>query len=142
MVLGSFTGIRIGIGTVKGLSAPNNIDIIPISSLEGLAYNVNINKGYICSLIDAKNNQVYCGIFDKNYCLCTDYIANDIKNVLPMLSNYDDITFVGHGFDDTNIHARNIGLAAYNKYVQGIKFTSDSVSPEYLRPSQAERLRQ
>ena len=63
MVLGSFTGIRIGIATVKGLVAPNNINIIPISSLEGLAYNVNINDGYICSLIDAKNNQVYLRYF-------------------------------------------------------------------------------
>ena len=59
MALGSFTGIRIGISTVKGLSAPNKIPIIPISSLEGLAYSVNIDEGHICSLIDAKNNQVY-----------------------------------------------------------------------------------
>jgi len=92
--LGSFTGIRIGISTVKGLAAPNNINIIPISSLEALAYNVSIDDGHICSIIDAKNNQVYCGIFDKNYDLCTDYIADDINDILPILKDYNNITFV------------------------------------------------
>ena len=72
-----------------------------------------------------------------------------------MLNNYDTITFVGDGFDihkeilgnhasinDIHIHATNIGIAAYNKYIQGIRFTPDSVQPEYLKPSQAERLKQ
>ena len=138
MALGSFTGIRIGIATSKGLAASSNTSIIPVSSLEGLAYNIESANGHICSLIDARNNQVYCGIFDKNYNLCTDYIADDIDNVLPTIKNYEDITIVN---DNSNIHAKNIGLAAYNKYMQGIRYSIDEVMPEYLRVSAAERIK-
>ncbi|MCL2354567.1 MAG: tRNA (adenosine(37)-N6)-threonylcarbamoyltransferase complex dimerization subunit type 1 TsaB [Oscillospiraceae bacterium] len=138
MVLGSFTGIRIGIGTVKGLAVSNNTPVIPISSLEGLAYNTKIEDGHICTLIDARNNQVYCGIFDKNYNLCTDYIADDINNVLPIVNKYENVIFVK---DNTNIHASNIGIAAYNKYMQGTSFTADTIQPQYLKPSQAERMK-
>ena len=105
MDLGSFTGIRIGISTTKGLSAPFNIPIIPISSLEGLAYSLDISDGYICSLIDARNNQVYCGIFDKNYNLCEDYIADDIENVLAILKKYNNISFAVVGADSISARA-------------------------------------
>ena len=94
-----------------------------------------------------------CGIFDKNYGLCTNYIADNINNVLPILNNYSNIIFVGDGFNihkniltghyhESSIYAKNIGIAAYNKHIQGIKYESDLVHPEYLKPSQAERLKQ
>ena len=63
---GSFTGIRIGIATIKAISESLNVPIVEVSSLEGLAYGVK-SLGTICSLIDARNNQVYMGIFDKAY---------------------------------------------------------------------------
>ena len=44
--------------------------------------------------------------------------------------------------NNTQLHAKNIGLAAYKKYMQGIKYSSDSVVPEYLKPSGAERAKQ
>ena len=59
---GSFTGIRIGIGTVLAFKDSLNLKCIGISSLEALAYNTN-NEGLICTLIDAKNNNVYFGLF-------------------------------------------------------------------------------
>ena len=55
---GSFTGIRIGVATVKAMAEAKNIPVVSCSSLEGLAYNVT-GFDYICSLIDARNNQVY-----------------------------------------------------------------------------------
>ena len=58
---GSFTGIRIGVGTVLAFQDSLNIPCIGISSLEALAYNVK-HDGLICSLIDAKNNNVYLGL--------------------------------------------------------------------------------
>ena len=72
---GSFTGIRIGVGTVLAFQDTLDIPCIGISSLEALAYNIiqhsitksqnaNINSdNLICSLIDAKNDNVYLGIF-------------------------------------------------------------------------------
>jgi len=102
------------------------------------------SESYICSMIDARNDQVYCGIFDKNYSLCTNYMADNINNVLEIAGKYTDIVFVGDGYEniyDKDIHAKNIGLAAYKKHMQGIKYTPDEVVPEYLRPSAAERIK-
>lgn len=59
---GSFTGVRIGIATVKAFADSKNIPVIGVNSLEGLAYNLN-TQGYICSLIDAGHGNVYAGFF-------------------------------------------------------------------------------
>ena len=59
---GSFTGIRIGIATIKAFADSLNIPSIGVSSLDSLTYNSQ-NMGVICSLIDAKKNNVYCEIF-------------------------------------------------------------------------------
>ena len=60
---GSFTGIRIGIATVKAFTDSLNIPSVGISSLEGLAYNIK-NEGLICSLIDCKNNNCYYSLYE------------------------------------------------------------------------------
>ena len=106
---GSFTGIRIGISTVKGLAAPNDIPIVPISSLEALSYNSAQHKGHICSLIDARNSQVYFGLFDSEHQLCTDYIADDINNIMPIINKYNDVVFVGDGAG-VAYHATRAGM--------------------------------
>ena len=125
---GSFTGIRIGISTVKAISEVNKIPVIACSSLEGLSYNINKSSSTLCSLIDARNNQVYCGIFGSNHDLLMDYIADDINVAIEKLGNFDDIAFVGDGallhqkllkgnFSlDNNIHAYNIGICALKKF--------------------------
>ena len=127
-----------------------NIPVIGVSSLEALAYNVVSESRNICSLIDARNNQVYCGIFDKDYNLLNDYIADDINNALEI-----DIFFVGDGailhndllnYNDFNyeniIHSKNIAKCAYTKFKCNNTETADSIVPLYLRKSQAERMRQ
>lgn len=149
--LGSFTGIRIGIATAKALANIISIPIIGVTSLEGLCYNVNY-KDVIIALIDAKNNQVYCGIFDNNHNLILDYIADDINTLLPIFKAYISPVFIGDGtilhknildINDNNIdnslHAKSIGICAYNKFILGIKQNADTVLPMYLRKSQAER---
>ena len=75
---GSFTGIRIGVATIKPISEVLNIKIASVTSLEILAKNVE-NAETIVSLIDARNNQVYCGIFDKEY--NTDQSYDKISNI-------------------------------------------------------------
>ena len=62
---GSFTGIRIGVSTIKAFMDVINKKAVGVTSLEILAQNVE-EDGTICSLIDAKNENVYCGIFEKN----------------------------------------------------------------------------
>lgn len=150
---GSFTGIRIGISTVKAIAEVNQIPVVTCSSLEGLSYNINFSASTLCSLIDARNNQVYCGIFDNNHNLLGSYLADDINVVVNKLSEFKDVAFVGDGailhknilcgkFEiDNNIHASNIGICAFNKYKNGFSQTPDSANPMYLRKSQAERMK-
>ena len=61
---GSFTGLRIGAATVKGLSLALDKPIIPVPTLEGLAYNFWGSDRLICPIMDARRNQVYTGIYE------------------------------------------------------------------------------
>lgn len=119
--------------------------------MEALSYNANLNT--ICSLIDARNNQVYCGVFDSDHQLIKEYMADDINAIIEKLPN-DNIIFVGDGavlhknllngnfVNDNNIHAANVGKCSYNKYKKGILETADTIVPMYLRKSQAERMKE
>ena len=150
---GSFTGIRIGISTVKAIAESLNIPVIAVSSLEGLAYNIHDSE-CICSLIDPRNNQVACGLFVSNHTLTGNYMADDINTILPVINQNKDILFVGDGAvahkgllninnfrSDNLLHAKNINLCAFNKFSKGEILSADSILPMYLRKSQAERMR-
>lgn len=57
---GSFTGIRIGVASIKALAEVNDIKIADVTSLESLAKNIEEDCDIKVSLIDARNNQCYC----------------------------------------------------------------------------------
>lgn len=154
---GSFTGIRIGVASIKAIAEVLKIKVAGVTSLETLAKNVK-DADTIVSLIDARNNQVYCGIFDRKYNKNEEYIADDINKVIKNLKKYDKITFVGSGavlhkdllkeelenvkFSDLNEQsAENVGKIGYKKYLENDLCDADSILPIYLRKSQAERLK-
>ena len=153
---GSFTGIRIGVGTVLAFQDSLNIPCIGISSLEALAYNVK-KDGLICSLIDAKNNNVYLGLFkleNNVYTQLCDLEFRTIDEAISILKEYTSpISFVGDGatthkdilktnfenclFADKNeLSSYSLGIAGFETYKKGIQ---TSLMPLYLRKSQAER---
>ncbi len=102
---GSFTGIRIGVATVKGFCDSLNIPSIGISSLEALAY--SINNELICSLLDCKNNNCYFALYKKSNGILQTLIepkAETLENALSTLKDYcennfasSSVMFVGDG---------------------------------------------
>ncbi len=72
---GSYTGLRIGICTAKGLAHPRNIPCIGVNTLHALAVNVSSHRGYICPVMDARRGEVYNAVYDN-----TD---GRMKNLIP-----------------------------------------------------------
>lgn len=60
---GSFTGLRIGSATAKGIALALNIPIIPVPTVDALAYNLYGTEKIICPIMDARRNQVYTGLY-------------------------------------------------------------------------------
>ena len=106
---GSFTGLRIGIATIKGFALSLNKPVLSVPTLLSLAYNISNFSGIICSIIDAKNDNVYAGIYrcdlddegtNQKIELIEDYISDNINILIDTLKKYDDdIIFVGDGVE-------------------------------------------
>jgi len=154
---GSFTGIRIGVSTIKAMAEVLNVKIASVTSLEVLARNVQDRK-IIASIIDARNDQVYLGIFDENYKKKEDYLADDIHVAIEHLKKYENVTFVGNGainfkelinenvkgaefIENNKQSAEMLGYLTYKKYTENDLEDADTILPIYLRKSQAERLK-
>lgn len=154
---GSFTGIRIGVASIKAISEINNIPIAEVTSLEVLAQNVEEKKIKV-SIIDARNDQVYAGVFDEENNLKEELIADSIENTIEKLKKYNNVIAVGNGAikhkdllikeingisfcEETLQKVENTGKVGYKKYLKNELKNADEIMPIYLRKSQAERLK-
>lgn len=160
---GSFTGIRIGVATICAFRDYYNKHAIGISSLEGLAYNIVPKEDtLVCSMIDAKNNNVYAGLFrfeKGHYSLIDKYMSDNINSTLKTLNHYSNnkIIFVGSGainysslikesFKNSSItegtannsSASGIAKAAIYKCFNCTSKEELALSPLYLKKSSAE----
>jgi tRNA threonylcarbamoyladenosine biosynthesis protein TsaB len=144
---GSFTGVRIGIAHVKAMAYSLEKPCIGISSLDILAYSVKSNKN-ICSMIDARNNNVYFAKYNNNVELISKYSFDNIENVLDDCEK--DAVFVGDGAikykdlivekfgeknlsDNNNILADNLAFLAYDKLDSlDLKDNLEKVQPMYI----------
>ena len=98
---GSFTGLRIGSSTAKGMALALNKPIIPVPTLEGMAYRMAGFGGVICPLMDARRNQVYTGIYrmsgSRMECLL-EQCAVDILDIAAKVNELNEnVVFLGDG---------------------------------------------
>lgn len=152
---GSFTGVRIGVATVKGLAFNDDIPCYSVSTLEAIAYNFVDKNAVVCAVMDARRMQFYNALFRVQNGnverLCNDR-AISIEDLRNELKQYDKVIIAGDGAklcfqnielenctlaDDDRIYQNAVGVAkaAQNKNAISPK----ALMPVYLRQSQAER---
>lgn len=163
---GSFTGLRIGSATAKGIGLALKKPVVSVPTLEGLAYRVSVFDGIICPIMDARRNQVYTGIYkmDKGNLVClSEQKAVDIHEIIEELEKYDEkVIFLGDGVEVQRetiekefkkeycfapIHLSKQSAAAVAVlgdiyFNQGKAEDAAEHKPIYLRKSQAERERE
>ncbi len=158
---GSFTGIRIGVSTVKGLAWASNKPCTGVSTLEAMAWNGAAVGGYVCPVMDARRSQVYNAIFEikdgkpcrltKDRPIALNELAEEVKKLgAPVLLVGDGIEITKAYFNANSVpcvaaaenirwqSAWGVAMAAKDRMPQ----SADELLPVYLRLSQAERERQ
>ena len=160
---GSFTGLRIGAATAKGLGLALDKPLVNVPTVDALAYNLYGNEQIICPIMDARRQQVYTGLYtferDEFKVICPqkavgiDEIVNEINAMgRPVIFLGDGVPVhreyilehsnVPCDFAPAHLNAQRAGaLAALGKryFEAGRLETADEHVPEYLRLSQAER---
>ena len=160
---GSFTGLRIGSATVKGLGLALNKPIVSVPTLEGIAYNLYGTDALICPMMDARRKQVYTGLYEfngKKFQIIADQTACPVEEILDRCNEFGrKVIFLGDGvpvyqymikdkiqveYDFAPAHmnrqrAGALGMRAFD-YIREEKLESAAEhAPVYLRKSQAER---
>ncbi|MDF2906502.1 MAG: hypothetical protein K0R34_1823 [Herbinix sp.] len=163
---GSFTGLRIGSATAKGLGLALNKPVVAVPTLDGLAYNLYGTQRLICPLMDARRNQVYTGIYefnDKQLQIVKEQAAIAIEELLAEINALGkEVIFLGDGtavyrdiieattkvpYSYAPVHlsrqrAGAIGALGIELYKKEQYETAAKHEPVYLRVSQAERERE
>lgn len=162
---GSFTGLRIGVSSAKGMAKALNCPCIGVSTLYGLARNLEGMEVIVCSVMDALRDQVYNALFDmrneKNLRICDDRAISidELIEQLELMKHDVPLLLVGDGakicYDkmkdilDVRIappqlrlqRAASVGFCGLEKLKSGNFCLENEVIPTYLRLSQAERIR-
>lgn len=158
---GSFTGIRIGVSTLKGLAWASEKKCVGVSTLEAMAWHGALRGGIICPVMDARRSQVYNALFeivDGKPLRLTPDRAISLEELAKELASYDcKPLLIGDGAKLTADYLGKVGMEcdiapanllyqsgygvamAAQQYEPG---TADDLLPVYLRLSQAERERQ
>ena len=160
---GSFTGIRIGISAVKGLTIAKKLPCVPVSTLAAMAEPFKNADALICAVMDARCNQVYNALFkiqDGEIIRLSDdraLMCEELKNELIEKYSEENIIVCGDGsdlfypyikdFKNSKIaspqnkfqNASGVALIAEREFLNGNTISSNQLLPIYLRLPQAER---
>ena len=161
---GSFTGLRIGSATAKGIGMAFDRPIIEVSTLAALAFQMYGFDGDICPMMDARRNQVYTGIYrfegETLACVYEDR-AEAVSSLIEYINEHcEKVVFLGDGVPvyreelgavrvpclfakpfQSFQRAAALGILAEAYYKEGQFVNADDHAPVYLRMSQAERER-
>jgi len=166
---GSFTGLRIGSATAKGIGLALDIPVMEVSTVTALAWNLYGTDRVVCPIMDARRNQVYTGIYEfikentefrisavKDACAV---MIDEIADILNEMGR--EVVFLGDGvpvFEEklkelmkvpysfapmhlSRQRAACVAELGMRMFAKGEFVSADEHSPEYLRLSQAERER-
>ncbi len=161
---GSFTGLRIGLSTVKGFSYATGKPIVSVPTLEALAWNFPYSRYPVCTMLDARKKEVYAALFkweNENFIKLTGETSarpeEFTRNVL-LNTDYDKFIFTGEGailYRDKIIEvmgkraifaspekmvpsSANVASIGFKKAIMGDFSEPINLTPFYIRKSEAE----
>lgn len=162
---GSFTGLRIGSATAKGLGLALKKPLIHIPTVDGIAYNLYGSRDMVCPLMDARRNQTYTGLYEFDETgmkVVKSQCAVGINEIIETINELNRaVVFLGDGvsvfkpyieencrvpysFAPAHLNkqrAAAVAALAFSYYKEGKTESAADHKPDYLRLSQAERER-
>lgn len=157
---GSFTGIRIGVSTIKSLALASGKLVAPVSSLDAYALKLHMQgRGLVCPFLDAKKGEVYSALFESKGGQIQEILdqgAYSPDDILSRLPSNRIIGFIGNGVgvyrekiveylkDKARLSSRSlfiaseVGILGYKAIKEKRGIQSEGVKPLYFRKSQAE----
>ena len=160
---GSFTGLRIGAATAKGMALGLCVPVVAVPTLDALAYNIFSTDAVLCPIMDARRQQVYTAFYQwqgQKLCRLTEYAALSIQEVIKKAEAFEKVIFLGDGaavykkllleqssFFIAPLHcclqrAASVAAAAMDCIAEGKAIKGSDMELIYLRKPQAQRERE
>ena len=161
---GSFTGVRIGVAAAKGFAWGGELPLYGVSTLEAMALGLGVYQGYVCPVMDARRQQVYNALFYVNQgklerltpdrAIALEELKESLKNLREPVFLVGDGSILCYNTLQQEVNglvlppehrmhqrAAGVGLAAWEQISRGEAGDAATLTPNYLRLSQAERER-